>query len=198
MPRIADDPRYPLRSELLLEAERIITKDRNKTYGEPDEDFQRIARLASAWGFRVDSGAGEIRQLTGSDVAVFMQCLKLARLAWMPTHRDSWMDMAGYAGCGFETAMLERSRQIDDPQEWRDPNVVLPTKLVPIPVVIDQAAQKAAAGDPKVLESLGYILGDANPKLEECGVACDKEHTFRPLFGLQGCQYRIKRRRDDG
>lgn len=108
--------RYNHRSHLLQEAEKIITTDRNKSYGEPDEDFQRIAAIASAMGFRIEKDTGvdgftSSRPLTGSDVARFMIALKLSRLSWMPTHRDSWLDIAGYAGCGFETAQLEEDRR---------------------------------------------------------------------------------------
>lgn len=103
--------RYTRRSELLTEAEKITTQDRNKSYGEPDEDFQRIAAIASAMGFRVEYDSHDFRSLTGSDVARFMIALKLSRLAWMPEHRDSWLDIAGYAGCGYETASLEKERE---------------------------------------------------------------------------------------
>jgi hypothetical protein len=108
------------------------------------------------------------------------------------------MDIAGYAGCGFETAMLQQSRATGAADEWRDPDMVLPTKLVPIPRLIEEAAQDAAAGRVGDLEALGYFLGNSNPPLEECGAMCDKGHSFRPLFGAQGCQYRIKKRRNDG
>jgi hypothetical protein len=33
--------------------------------------------------------------------------LKTSRLAWTPTKRDSWVDDAGYAGCGYECALEE-------------------------------------------------------------------------------------------
>jgi hypothetical protein len=116
--------RYTRRSELLTEAEKITTQDRNKSYGEPDEDFQRIAAIASAMGFRTlktiereDGNTSEFVPLSGSDVARFMIALKLSRLAWMPDHRDSWMDIAGYAGCGYETASLEKERASGEPQQ---------------------------------------------------------------------------------
>jgi len=108
---VRDGQRLKRRTELLEEAERIITQDRNKSYGEPDEDFQRIAAIASAMGFRIDAGGGEIRELRGSDVATFMIALKLSRLMWSPAHRDSWLDIAGYAACGYETADLEEVRR---------------------------------------------------------------------------------------
>jgi hypothetical protein len=33
--------------------------------------------------------------------------LKIARLRANPTHRDSWVDLAGYAACGYEVAAGE-------------------------------------------------------------------------------------------
>lgn len=104
------DDRYEHRASILNEALTATTTQRNKSYGEPDEDFKRIAAIASALGFRIDGGGGEIRELNSSDVALFMICLKLSRLAWSPAHRDSWTDIAGYAACGYETAILRQIR----------------------------------------------------------------------------------------
>jgi Domain of unknown function (DUF6378) len=94
------------RKRLLDTAAEYVLRQRNKSYGEPDEDFQRIAAIATAMGFRFSD-----RALTGSDVALFMACLKLSRLAWAPDHEDSWIDLAGYAACGMETANLEQARR---------------------------------------------------------------------------------------
>jgi hypothetical protein len=102
------------RKEILDDAANAVLNERNKKYGEPDEDFQRIAAIASAMGFRVEVD-NAARPLTGSDVSRFMIALKLSRLAWAPDHRDSWTDIAGYAACGFETATLERDRRAPAP-----------------------------------------------------------------------------------
>jgi hypothetical protein len=109
-----DKPRYTIRQHVLDTATKAVMQERNKSYGEPDEDFQRIAAIASAMGFRVAEGSADgdlVRQLTGSDVAKFMIALKLSRLMWNDTHEDSWVDIAGYAACGLETAMLQESRR---------------------------------------------------------------------------------------
>jgi hypothetical protein len=104
--------RYSHRSRLLQEAEKIITVDRNKSYGEPDDHFQHVAKIANALGFRIDAGEGEVRELRGSDHTLYMLAVKLSRLmVGDMQHRDSWMDIAGYAGCGFETAQLEADRR---------------------------------------------------------------------------------------
>src|ERR1039458_9561847 len=83
------------RQSVLEEATQLITGDRNNAYGPPTQDFMRTAGMASAFGFQVN---GE--PLKSHHVAVFMNLLKMSRLAWMPTKRDSWGDTAGYSGCG--------------------------------------------------------------------------------------------------
>lgn len=78
------------RRQLLKEAADIVCADRNTAYGEPEDSFEKIAILWSAW----------IKQpLTASDVAAMMILFKLARLKENPRHRDSILDIAGYAAC---------------------------------------------------------------------------------------------------
>lgn len=90
------------RASVLEEATQLITGDRNNAYGPPTQDFQRTANMASAFGFQVN---GE--PLKSHHVAILMVLLKMSRLAWTPTKRDSWVDTAGYAGCGYECAVEE-------------------------------------------------------------------------------------------
>jgi len=33
--------------------------------------------------------------------------LKVSRLSWRPDNPDSWVDIAGYAACGFECMISE-------------------------------------------------------------------------------------------
>ena len=87
-----------LRSEVLTEANDLINGDRNNQYGPPTKDFTRTARMWSAY---LDI---EIRP---HDVAALMALLKLSRIAWQPEKRDSWVDLAGYAACGYETAVID-------------------------------------------------------------------------------------------
>lgn len=94
-----------VRGGVLDEAKQLITGDRNHQYGPPDQDFTRTAAMATGFGFSVNG-----KPLLGHHVAIFMNLLKISRLAWTPTKRDSWVDAAGYDACGFECATLEAER----------------------------------------------------------------------------------------
>lgn len=76
------------RSLVLAEAIDLINGDRNRDYGEPIENFERIAA-----GWRVLLGA----EVTPHQVALCMAWLKMARLCETPTHKDSYVDAAAYA-----------------------------------------------------------------------------------------------------
>jgi hypothetical protein len=192
--------RYTIREGVLDRAKGYVTKDRNKSYGEPDEDFQRIAEIASAMGFVIDAGDGMLRPLHGSDVALFMIALKLARLCWQPNNLDSWDDIAGYAACGAETAQLRHSRATQfiqdlDLAEFQESKAE-PSELsgkATIDPDIRTMAQDAIKGDPTELEKAGYILVyRPNGAGLSCSDRCAYGHEFQTA-----CSYRIKVRRRD-
>ena len=83
------------RSELLQDAEQLVNGDRNAQYGDPRQDFQRTATMWSAY-----LGA----DIAPHDVAAMMVLLKVSRIRWSPAKRDSWLDLAGYAACGWHCA----------------------------------------------------------------------------------------------
>jgi hypothetical protein len=91
------------RADLLDEAKALITGDRNNAYGSPIQDFKRSADALQAYGYRGPDG----RDLQPHDVAIFVMAIKLSRLMWTPRRRDSWVDVAGYAGCGWECSQIE-------------------------------------------------------------------------------------------
>jgi len=41
-----------------------------------------------------------------------MALLKLSRIAWQPNKTDSWIDLAGYAACGWEAHQLSANANI--------------------------------------------------------------------------------------
>ena len=85
---------------ILKEANTIIYGDREKTYGHPSKNLETIAKV---WQAYLDArGNGP---LTAKDVAVMMILLKAARLANDPSHRDSVVDICGYA------ALIERCEE---------------------------------------------------------------------------------------
>jgi hypothetical protein len=88
---------------VLEEAIECTSGDRRRDYDHAKPNHERIAKLWNAYlPIRKDPKAF----LTGSDVAVMMILLKLARHAHAPK-RDNYTDIAGYAKClsqieGFE------------------------------------------------------------------------------------------------
>lgn len=83
------------RSEILTEANDYITRDRAATHGKAEDSFAQIAALWST-----DLGV----QLTAIDVARLMVLFKMARAKSNPTHKDNWIDAAGYSALAGEIA----------------------------------------------------------------------------------------------
>lgn len=93
------EPPHPTRSTTLTTAEELINGDRAATYGDPAENFGRIADLWNAqFGHKLSA------KFTASDVALALVHLKLSRLAVTPGHADSWIDGCGYLALGSELA----------------------------------------------------------------------------------------------
>ena len=77
---------------LFKEIARMIA-DRRKTYGEPREHFAKIAKV---WSVYLD------KEISPKDVCVMMMMLKIVRLSKTNSHRDSMLDVIGYAVCDLE------------------------------------------------------------------------------------------------
>jgi hypothetical protein len=93
----------PPRVEALREAARIISGERNRQYGNPEDNFARTAQIWSAIiGY----------DFTAEDVAMMMVGLKVARYASKSGFQpDTWIDIAGYAACGYEVGSVEMTKQ---------------------------------------------------------------------------------------
>ncbi len=73
---------------ILEEANAIVNGERRKLYGPPKEEFPRIAAMwSSILGTTV----------TAEQVCLCMIAGKLMRLSTTPKHRDSLVDIVGYA-----------------------------------------------------------------------------------------------------
>lgn len=92
------------RSKLLTDAANIIDGDRNIQYGDPIDDFSMTAVLWEAYIRRImqTRNTPDEVYLDPHDVAVMMMLVKVSRLAQTPEKHDHWLDIAGYAGCGWE------------------------------------------------------------------------------------------------
>lgn len=85
------------RQEILTAAAECVCRSREEDYGSPEDSFEMIAKLWSAYtGSRIEA----------QDVAAMMVLLKTARIAGGSRSMDNWVDIAGYAACGGE--IMER------------------------------------------------------------------------------------------
>lgn len=96
------------RESALDEAKNLITGDRNAQYGPPTQDFARAAAALNAYGYGRTDAQGVIHDILASDVAIIVPLIKISRLMHTRDKRDSWVDIAGYAGCGYECAVEEQ------------------------------------------------------------------------------------------
>jgi len=90
-------------------AAELVQGDRNKTYKHPNENFRNIKEFWNTYflaingrddSAQVDSrNDGYPTKINEFDVAMLMVLMKVARLATNNTHRDSLIDIAGYARC---------------------------------------------------------------------------------------------------
>lgn len=81
------------RDRILDEAKRIISGERQGTYGKPENSFGVISQLWTAY-------LG--REISCADVANMMILLKIARNASGVYKEDNWIDICGYAALGGE------------------------------------------------------------------------------------------------
>ncbi len=82
------------RAFILQQAMDVTTKDRNTDYDEPERNFQRISDL---WSTYLDG-----YPIAPYDVAVMCALIKVARIMTSPGKSDHWVDLAGYAACGWD------------------------------------------------------------------------------------------------
>ena len=91
------------RNEILESAAAIITEDRNKQYGEPEDNFGVIAEYWSTYLSR--HNGGRMVFITPADVAVMMALFKIGRITTAGGFTpDSFVDCCGYAAIAGEIA----------------------------------------------------------------------------------------------
>ena len=87
-----------LRGDILKEASRLTHGDRNKNYGDPFTNHQRIAAL---WSVYLET------PISPDQAAIMLALVKVARLIETPDHLDSFIDGAAYFGIAGEIATRE-------------------------------------------------------------------------------------------
>jgi hypothetical protein len=97
-----NDPRFSTpRFALLHDAHLAVSRTE---YGSPEDSFLRIANLWNEWlharGFDLfPESRDDLYGLSAADVSVMLMLMKVARLMANVQHRDSIVDIAGYAAC---------------------------------------------------------------------------------------------------
>ncbi len=80
-------------SQILQQAEKLVSGDRNKTHGDKLENHKNIALLWSAY---------LEMKITPKDVAILMVLLKLARTKAGEHNIDDYVDACGYSAIAGE------------------------------------------------------------------------------------------------
>ncbi|CAB4166149.1 hypothetical protein UFOVP847_13 [uncultured Caudovirales phage] len=83
------------KSKLLDQAKELVTKDRNQTHGEAENNF---ALVAAYWSVHLG------QTIDATDVAILMTMFKLARAKHNRSNPENWIDGIGYLACGGEIA----------------------------------------------------------------------------------------------
>lgn len=92
---IAEAGKKVSRADILDRAKAIVTGEREKQYGKPEDNFAIIAELWGAYtGYKFSS----------VDVAMMMALLKVARIKTGDYLADNYVDICGYVACAGEIA----------------------------------------------------------------------------------------------
>jgi len=89
------------REDALSAAADCVLRDRNKSYGGPEQSFGITAEL---WSIILRPILKEEAAVDPAQVALCLDSLKTARLIFNLSHPDSWVDKIGYSACGAEVA----------------------------------------------------------------------------------------------
>lgn len=100
---MSDETRRDVKEAIADEAKAIVTGSRRMAYGAPEQNFCRIARFWQAYF----ENTGRHVQITPEDISPMMRLMKEARLCETPDHRDSFVDLVGYALTGAEVNGVE-------------------------------------------------------------------------------------------
>ena len=92
------------RAEILDAAKKIVTGDREKQYGKPEDNFAVIARFWEVYLSERCVGGGAEVTLNPDDVAMLMALMKVARIMTGTFKGDSYIDACGYLSCAAEIA----------------------------------------------------------------------------------------------
>ena len=109
------------RADILDRAKAIVTGEREKQYGKPEDNFAIIAELWSAYtGYK----------FSPVNVAMMMALLKVARIKTGVGTVDSFVDLAGYAACAGEiaernaTTSVQTAKDVENGEVGKQPDEI--------------------------------------------------------------------------
>lgn len=95
-----------LQTHVLEAAGKIVRGERNTVYGEPEDNFHRIALFWQAY-FENTGRSGA--RVNATDVSALMRLMKEARLCNTPDHLDSFIDLIGYTLTGLRVVETRKA-----------------------------------------------------------------------------------------
>lgn len=101
------------REKVLKEALNCVNGEREKQYGNPEDNFSRIADLWSVYLTSLFEDENVVVDIDPIDVAKMMILFKIARSLGDEDKLDNYVDIIGYAACGAEIFEKEAKRVAD-------------------------------------------------------------------------------------
>lgn len=162
-----------IREDILMSAKDIICVGREKDYGGPEDSFSLIGEFWTL--FLMKRLPGPVKPY---EVAMMLDLMKTARLiASNGSHVDSWIDKAGYAGCGAEAAKVDLAKHfgliVKKTQLEGEDQRVLVAVTHPFNLQEDQDEQATA-------EQLSWAARNGVSLEEDRGIIADESPTLPP------------------
>ena len=101
---IAEAGKTVSRADILDRAKAIVTGEREKQYGKPEDNFAAVAQMWEVYLREQCVGEGADVRVAPEDVAMMMVLLKVGRLMTGDYLADNYVDICGYVACAGEIA----------------------------------------------------------------------------------------------
>lgn len=99
-----------IENSVMVEAQGLVNGARAQAYGHPKENFDRICAL---WNAYLRGRPDPMANINNKDHAILMILVKVARLLESPNHRDSLVDICGYAGTYEKLIVREEAEEAE-------------------------------------------------------------------------------------
>lgn len=164
------------RKECLEQAMGCVLRDRNNSYGGPEDCFGVIANFWSVY-------LG--RKVYPHDVAMMMSLLKIARIKANKGYADGYIDLAGYAACGAECADGKPAPKADEEPKFKHGDKV--QCRVTLPSVSDRLWVDG--------EYVRYEKGRSRPHVVFTRATLElvSDEDIRPAPKAEGCEALVEK-----